>query len=212
VKSGLLLMDMDSTLINEEGIDLLAAEAGLGETVANITAAAMSGNRNFYESLTDRVTLLSGQPEMLFDQVRRSLTFTPGALELIRSLQDQDWVIGVVSGGFHDIIDPFLEPLQLNLVRANRFEIHDERLTGQVIPPIIGPREKAQTLNELAAKFSIPTERCVAIGDGANDREMIQAAGIGIAFCAKPALEELADHSIQARDLSLVLDLLQDLI
>lgn len=201
-------MDMDSTLINEEGIDLLAHYAGIGEEVTAMTSAAMAGERDFYSALTDRVSLFDGMPEDLLNRVRSSLSLTPGALQLIEKLREENWLIGVVSGGFHEIIDEFLEPLSLDFIKANRFEIANGKFTGKVIPPMIGPNEKVATLIDYASRFSIPLNRCVAIGDGANDRQMVQEAGIGIAFCAKPALREVAKHVIDHRDLSLVLEII----
>jgi phosphoserine phosphatase len=198
-------MDMDSTLINEEGIDLLADKAGIGSQIAEITASAMAGERDFYSSLEARVALLAGISTDVIPFVRKSLSFTVGAKNLIQELQDRNWIIGVVSGGFHEIIDDFLAPLGLHLIRANRFETAEGRFTGRVLGPIIGPREKASALLELAQIHGIDLEDTVAIGDGANDREMIAAAGLGIAFCAKPALQQVAKVAIEERDLSLVL-------
>ena len=199
-------MDMDSTLINEEGIDLLAQVSGVGEAVAALTDAAMHGKQDFYTSLRARTKLLAGQSIQRFREVRARLTFTDGAEELIRELKSRGWRIGVVSGGFHEIIDPLLEPLELDLIRANRFVISGDLLTGEVQEPIIGPLEKATTLKEFAKVFNIPIDQCVAIGDGANDREMVMTAGVGVAFCAKPALKEVADIVIEERDLRILLD------
>ncbi len=199
-------MDMDSTLINEEGIDLLAQVSGVGEAVAALTDAAMHGKQDFYTSLRARTNFLAGQSIQRFREVRARLTFTDGAEELIRELKSRGWRIGVVSGGFHEIIDPLLEPLELDLIRANRFVISGDLLTGEVQEPIIGPLEKATTLKEFAKVFNIPIDQCVAIGDGANDREMVMTAGVGVAFCAKPALKEVADIAIEERDLRILLD------
>jgi phosphoserine phosphatase len=199
-------MDMDSTLINEEGIDILAEVAGVGAVVRDLTDQAMAGQMDFYSSLRARVKLLSQQPERTLDIVRSSLTLTEGATNLIDTLKSRDWRIGVVSGGFHDIIDAFLEPLELDFVRANRFEIRDGSLTGEVVDPIIGPREKADALRDFANAFNIPLESTVAIGDGANDAEMIRLAGLGVAFCAKPALREISDLQLDDRNLVHLLD------
>lgn len=202
----LLLMDMDSTLINEEAIDLLAEVAGVGGDVRHLTDQAMSGETDFYSSLRKRVKLLQDQSLLTLDIVRSSLTLTEGALTLIEELRKRDWRIGVVSGGFHDIIDPFLAPLQLDFIRANRFEIIDGRLTGSVLEPIIGPREKAEALREFAREYKIPLEATVAMGDGANDAEMVREAGLGVAFCAKPALRDHSDLNIDDRNLALLID------
>lgn len=206
MKFKLLLMDMDSTLINEEGIDLLAHFADLGEEVASLTDAAMAGELDFYTSLRRRVALFEGQSIDLLDRVRDSLSLTEGAKDLISTLRQRGWRIGVVSGGFHEIIDSFLEPLELDFVRANRFLTRAGHLTGFVHEPIIGPIEKATALSEFAAKCEIPLSATVAIGDGANDREMLKRAGLGVAFCAKPALKEEADLILDQRDLRLLLN------
>lgn len=198
-------MDMDSTLINEEGIDLLAHLSGVGEAVAAMTESAMAGNLDFYASLRKRVRLLAGQPHHRCNEVRSMLTLTKGAQELISELKREGWRIGVVSGGFHEIIDDFLAPLELDFVRANRFLLSEDRLTGELQLPIIGPAEKAIALKEFAAAYGIPLHETVAMGDGANDREMIVTAGLGVAFCAKPALREVADVAIIERDLSQLL-------
>ena len=198
-------MDMDSTLINEEGIDLLAHLSGVGEAVAAMTESAMAGNLDFYASLRKRVRLLAGQPHHRCNEVRSMLTLTNGAQELISELKREGWRIGVVSGGFHEIIDDFLAPLELDFVRANRFLLSEDRLTGDLQLPIIGPAEKAIALTEFAAAYGIPLQETVAMGDGANDREMIVTAGLGVAFCAKPALQEVADVVITERNLSQLL-------
>lgn len=198
-------MDMDSTLINEEGIDLLAEEAAIGAEISALTSEAMSGRMDFYESLERRVSLLAGHSAGLLARVRERLTLTLGAEELITALKARGWAVGVVSGGFHEIIDEFLTPLRLDFVRANRFEIRDGVLTGLLQQPVIGPKEKAEALTEFASHHEVPNSVTVALGDGANDRLMLEAAGLGIAFCAKAALKEVADVSIDRRDLSLVL-------
>ena len=203
-------MDMDSTLINEEGIDLLAEEAEIGGEVAALTSEAMAGRLDFYQSLERRVQLLSGRPETLIGRVQRRLTLTHGAEILVSTLKAHGWVIGVVSGGFHDIIDDFLSPLQLDFIRANRFHIVNGALSGHLQQPVIGPREKTKTLIEFASRHEVAISNTVAIGDGANDRLMLEAAGLGIAFCAKQALKEVADISIDERDLSLVLGAMRE--
>jgi phosphoserine phosphatase len=168
----------------------------------------MAGNLDFYTSLRNRVQLLGGQSVQKFNEVRGLLSFTKGAEELIQELKEKGWRIGVVSGGFHEIIDEFLAPLELDFIRANRFIVASDLITGSLVPPIIGPTEKSEALKEFAANQGIPLEETVAIGDGANDREMILTAGKGIAFCAKRALQEIADVSINERDLRLLLNYL----
>lgn len=201
-------MDMDSTLINEEGIDLLAELAGVGEKVTNLTTSAMAGKVDFYSSLRDRVRLLTGHSASLIDKVRESLTFTEGALDLISELKSRAFHIGVVSGGFHEIIDDLLAPLNLDFVRANRFAIRSGFFTGEVLEPIIGPFEKASSLKEFAVSCGVDLSETIAVGDGANDREMIAASGLGVAFCAKPSLNDVADQRIEDRDLRLLLKFL----
>ena len=197
---------MDSTLINEEAIDLLAESAGVGEQVAQITERAMAGELDFHSALRNRVALLADQEVSILADVRGRLTFTPGLQELIVGLRARSIRFGVVSGGFHEIIDPILDDLGLDFVRANRFKVASKRLTGEVCDPIIGAEEKAKALEDFAANFDIPLNETVAVGDGANDREMLKRAGLGISFCGKPALKEIADISIEKRDLSLILD------
>ena len=201
-------MDMDSTLINEEGIDLLAERAGVGEEVERLTNEAMAGKMDFKTSLRERVSLLKGKPLAIVEQVTQSLSLTQGASELITNLGSKGWKIGVVSGGFHEIIDPFLAPLNLDFVRANRFESLDGILTGNVQDPIVGPEEKAIALEEFASLFGVELRETVAVGDGANDREMLKKAELGIAFCAKAALKEVANVIIDERDLKKLLDYL----
>jgi len=199
-------MDMDSTLINEEGIDLLAAQAGVGEEVARLTSEAMAGELDFSSSLRQRVSLLKGHSSALLEGVTQSLSLTEGAPELISTLRSRGWRIGVVSGGFHEIIDPFLAPLGIDFIRANHFSIAEGVLTGEIIDPIIGPTEKALALEEFAYAHGIELSETVAVGDGANDRDMLRVAGLGIAFCAKEALKEVADVVVERRDLRILLD------
>ncbi len=199
-------MDMDSTLINEEGIDLLAERAGVGEQVELLTREAMAGKLDFKDSLQRRTALLGGQPSALLQDVSKSLTFTNGALELISTLHSHGWRIGVVSGGFHQIIDPILDSLNLDFVRANNLEVIAGTLSGAVHEPIIGPLEKALALEEFAAMHGVALSETVAIGDGANDRDMLTRAGLGVAFCAKAALKECADLIIDQRDLRILLE------
>jgi phosphoserine phosphatase len=204
VGSDVILFDMDSTFINEEVIDQLADLAGLGEKVAAITERAMQGELDFATSLKERVKLLAGQPESLLKDVLARLSLTPGAADFVVAAQARGAKVGIVSGGFHDVIDQFLEPLHLDLVIANRFEIINGHFTGEVIGEIVDRGVKARTLEEFAAG----ARRSISVGDGANDISMIEAADIGIAFCAKPSLVDVADLALNHRDLRALLPLL----
>lgn len=201
----LFLFDVDSTLINEEVIDLIAAKAGVLEQVSQITTAAMSGNLDFSESLIKRVALLSGVSTTVLNEVQSEITLTNGAVDLIKTLLGKGDVVAVVSGGFTEVIAPLLTSLKIKDFKANSLQIIDGRLTGKVQGPIIDRRAKAEFLREIAAIHQIPLAHTVAVGDGANDIDMIQNAGVGIAFCAKPALVEVADRVIINRDLMEVL-------
>ena len=201
----LFLFDVDSTLINEEVIDLIAAKAGVLEQVSQITTAAMSGNLDFSESLIKRVELLSGVSTTVLNEVQSEITLTNGAVDLIKTLLGKGDVVAVVSGGFTEVIAPLLTSLKIKDFKANSLQIIDGRLTGKVQGPIIDRRAKAEFLREIAEIHQIPLAHTVAVGDGANDIDMIQNAGVGIAFCAKPALVEVADRVIVNRDLMEVL-------
>lgn len=209
-KKGLLIMDVDSTLINQEGIDILGEIAGVGDKVADITARAMNGELDFEAALRERVGLLKGLPETVFDEVAKQITFTNGALELIDTLKSQGYVVGVVSGGFHETVDRLAEIANIDLVKANRLEVIDGKLTGQVLGEIVTKSVKLEKLNTWAAQFSINKENTIAIGDGANDLPMIQAAGIGIAFDAKPVVREKAPYQINERNLLKALDFIEN--
>ena len=201
----LFLFDVDSTLINEEVIDLIAAKAGVIEQVSQITTAAMSGNLDFSESLIKRVALLSGVSTTVLNEVQSEITLTNGAVDLIKTLLGKGDVVAVVSGSFTEVIAPLLTSLKIKDFKANSLQIIDGRLTGKVQGPIIDRRAKAEFLREIAEVHQIPLAHTVAVGDGANDIDMIQNAGVGIAFCAKPALVEVADRVIVNRDLMEVL-------
>lgn len=201
----LFLFDFDSTLINEEVIDLIAAKARVSEQVSQITTAAMSGNLDFSESLTKRVALLAGVSTTVLNEVQSEVTLTNGAMDLVKTLLGNGDVVAVVSGGFNEVIAPLLAALKIRDFKANSLQIIDGRLTGKVQGPIIDRRAKAEFLREIAAIHQIPLANTVAVGDGANDIDMIQNAGVGIAFCAKPALVEVADRVIKIRDLMEVL-------
>jgi phosphoserine phosphatase len=189
----LLVSDVDSTFLTQEVIELVAEHAGTREQVEEVTTRAMRGELDFTQSLHARVGTLAGLPVDVLAEVRAALVPTPGALELIARARDAGVVTALVSGGFHEAIDELAASAGIDHVLANRFEIRDGRLTGRVSGPIVDAQTKQRTLEELAARHGVPMERTVAVGDGANDALMVRAAGIGIAFRAKPALAEVAD-------------------
>ena len=204
----LIVMDVDSTLIQQEVIELLAAKVGVADQVGSITAAAMAGELDFAKSLHARVALLAGAPESILAEVRNEIKLTPGARTLVKTLQKLGHEVAVVSGGFTTVIAPLLAELGIVDYRANTLEIADGKLTGKVIEPIIDRAGKAQALRDFAGKVGVSLEQTIAIGDGANDLDMIAAAGLGIAFNAKPAVKAAADSSLSAPYLDSVLYLL----
>lgn len=204
----LVVLDVDSTLVQGEGIDLLAGRAGVGEAVRRITEQAMAGELDFGESLTQRVALLAGLPMSEVHDVRDQLRLTPGARTLVRTLHRLGFRVGVVSGGFTVFTARFVAELHLDFAAANELEVRDGRLTGRVIGPIVDRAGKATALAHFAEQFGIPLEQTVAIGDGANDIDMIEAAGLGIAFNAKAALRASADASLSVPFLDTVLFIL----
>lgn len=202
----LIVMDIDSTLINEEVIDLLGEEAGVGERVAVITERAMRGELDFKEALRERVGLLAGLDESVFERTYKRTSFTPGALELIAEAHGHGWKVGVVSGGFHEVADRIVEAAGIDYCLANRLEVVDGKLTGKLTAEIVTKELKLASLEAWAAELGLDRADTVAIGDGANDIPMILAAGTGIAFCAKPKVQEAAPHRINERNLMRVLD------
>lgn len=206
----LVVLDVDSTLTRDEGIDLLAMHASptAAEEVATITAAAMRGELDFAQSLTRRVRQLEGIPEDVLQQVADTITLTAGARELVSTLHAHGHLVGVVSGGFHELIDPLALELRLDFTRANRLGVSAKVLNGELVGPIIDAQAKADALREWAAQSEIPIAQTVAIGDGGNDVVMLRDAGLGIAFMAKPIAREAADVALDTPDLSEVLGLL----
>ena len=204
----LVLMDVDSTLISQEVIELLGAKAGVQEKVKAITDRAMAGELDFEASLRERVALLKGLPESVINQVRDEISLTPGAKTLVSTLQKLGHTVAVVSGGFREVIEPLLESLNIEHFRANSLEIIDGVLTGNVTGPVIDRAAKAQALRDFAAIEKVELAQTVAIGDGANDLDMIALAGLGIAFNAKPAVRAAADSALSAPYLDSVLYLL----
>lgn len=204
----LLVMDVDATLIDEEVIDLLGEASGHGERVAAITARAMRGEIDFRQALSERVGLLAGLGTGVFDEVIARTHYTHGALDLIAECHRRGWTVGVVSGGFHEVDDTLVERAGIDHCLANTLEVAGGRLTGRLVGDVVTRESKLQALRDWAAEDGVPMERTVAIGDGANDIPMIQAAGVGIAFCAKPAVVEAAPHAIATRDLMLALPII----
>lgn len=204
----LIVMDIDSTLINEEVIDLLGEEAGVGVRVAAITERAMRGEIDFKQALEERVGLLAGLDREVFDRTFARVTFTPGALELIRTAHERGWKVGVVSGGFHEVADRIVEAAGIDYCLANRLEVQNGRLTGKLAAEIVTRERKLEALRSWAHELGLPLSQTVAMGDGANDIPMIQAAGTGIAFCAKPKTREAAPFAINERNLMLAMDII----
>ncbi|OBK15739.1 phosphoserine phosphatase SerB [Mycobacterium asiaticum] len=204
----LIVFDVDSTLVQGEVIEMLAARAGAQGQVAAITEAAMRGELDFAESLEQRVATLAGLPASVIDEVAAQLELMPGARTTLRTLQRLGFRCGVVSGGFRRIIEPLAEELKLDFVAANELEIVDGILTGRVTGPIVDRPGKATALRAFAEQYGVPMEQTVAVGDGANDIDMLTAAGMGVAFNAKPALREVADASLSHPYLDTVLFLL----
>ncbi len=204
----LLVMDVDSTLVQGEVIEMLAAAAGCEPEVARVTAQAMAGELDFEQSLRARVALLAGLPVEAVDRVRDQVRLTPGARTLVRTLQRIGYAVGIVSGGFTVVTDALAADLGLDHARANVLEVVDGRLTGQLVGPVIDRAAKATALREFAAAEGLLMAQTVAVGDGANDLDMLAAAGLGIAFNAKPVVREAADAGLSVPFLDAVLFLL----
>ncbi|GAB2646828.1 phosphoserine phosphatase SerB [Gordonia jinhuaensis] len=204
----LIVFDVDSTLIRGEVIEMLAARAGREAEVAAVTEAAMRGELDFAESLHRRVEALAGLDASVIDEVAADLELTPGARTTIRTLHRLGYHCGVVSGGFRQVIDPLAHELELDFVRANTLEIVDGKLTGRVIGEVVDRPGKARALRAFADQVGVPMEQTVAVGDGANDIDMLTVAGQGIAFNAKPALAEVADAALHHPFLDAVLFIL----
>jgi phosphoserine phosphatase len=204
----LVQLDVDSTFIQQEAIELLAAKAGVLEQVAAITSSAMRGEIDFEESLRARVALLKGLPSSAIDQVREEITLTDGAEELVEVLHAEGHSVALVSGGFINIIEPMIKSLSIRYYRANELEIRDGVLTGGLIGSIVDRAGKATALREFAKLSAVSLENTVAIGDGANDLDMMAIAGLSIAFNAKPVVAQAADLSINEPSLKSVLHLI----
>lgn len=204
----LVVLDVDSTLIENEVIELLAEEAGSGERVAEITFRAMNGELDFERSLRERVATLAGLPESVIETVRTRVTVTDGVPALIAGVHAAGGKVAVVSGGFHEVIDPLAKELGLDYWRANRLEVADGKLTGVVVPPVVDAAAKASALREWAADADIPMSQTVAVGDGANDLPMMAICGLAVGFDAKAPVRDLAHVLLDERDLGMLLPLL----
>jgi phosphoserine phosphatase len=204
----LVQLDVDSTFIQQEAIELLAAKAGVLEQVAVITASAMRGELDFEESLRARVGLLKGLSESVITEVQKEISLTDGAAELVATLHEKGHSVALVSGGFIDIIQPLIDSLSIRYYKANKLEIVAGVLTGGLVGPVIDRAAKADALREFAAASDVALENTVAIGDGANDLDMMAAAGLSIAFNAKPVVVEAADLAINEPSLRSVIALI----
>lgn len=204
----LIVLDFDSTLIQDEGIDALAAAAGRSRDVEAITDRAMNGELEYADSLRQRVALLAGLPYPRVEQVRDGLRLTPGADRSVRTLRRLGYHVGVVSGGFTVFTDRFVAELGLEFAAANELDVVDGRLTGHVVEPVLDREGKAEALRQFAERFDVPLSQTVAVGDGANDIDMLELAGLGIAFNGNAALRAAADASVTQPFLDSVLFIL----
>lgn len=200
----LVVTDVDSTLIEQEVIEMLAAHAGKEAEVAAITDAAMRGELDFAESLRERVVTLAGLPASIIDDVVAKVQFTPGAAQLAQALHLQNNKLAAVSGGFTQVLAPLAKKIGLDAFAANELEIVDGKLTGRVVGEIVDRAVKARYVQQWAQEFDTPITATIAVGDGANDIDMLQTAGVGVAFCAKPALEKVASVVVRQRRLDIL--------
>ena len=207
-QAGLLVMDMDSTAIQIECIDEIAKLAGVGELVSAITESAMRGELDFEQSLRCRVGALKGAPESILQQVRENLPLMPGLVETIEALQKYGWKTAIASGGFTYFADYLKALLQLDFAASNQFDIEDGKLTGLVKGDVVDAQYKAKTLQRLLEEYGINSQHSIAIGDGANDLAMMNVAGLGVAFHAKPKVQQQAQIVVNFADLTALLCLL----
>jgi len=205
----LVQLDVDSTFIQQEAIELLAAQAGVLDQVSQITESAMRGELDFEESLRARVALLAGLPESVIEKVQNEIALTDGAKDLVATLHEKGHSVALVSGGFIDIIEPMVRSLSIKYFKANKLEIVNGVLTGGLVGPIIDRAAKAAALIEFAVASEVEIKNTVAIGDGANDLDMMAAAGLSIAFNAKPIVAAAADLAINEPSLKSVLNLIK---
>ena len=204
---GLCVMDVDGTLILEEVIDLLGREAGCEEEISRLTSQAMRGELNFETSLRERVALLKGLPDSVFEKVFNSIHLSPNAQEFVSILQKNGILVGLVSGGFSPIVARLAKSLDIAYFSANQLEVKEGFLTGKLVGAIISPEVKQATLEKWRKELKLSKDRIIAIGDGANDLLMLKSAGLGIAFCAKEVLKKEIPHHVDKRDLLEILPL-----
>ena len=203
-------MDVDSTLVQEEVIDLLGEEAGVGKQVADITERAMRGELDFRQALEERVATLKGLPESIFDKVYARIHFNKNSKELVAELHARGYKVGLVSGGFHETVDRLAAEAGIDYVKANHLEVVDGILTGKTYGDIVTKEIKVQKLYDWAVENELVLSQTIAMGDGANDLPMIHEAGIGIAFCAKPIVRQQAPYQINEPDLYKVIEILDE--
>lgn len=199
------MTDVDSTFLTQEVIELIAEHAGTRDEVAAVTERAMRGELDFAASLRERVATLAGLPVTVLDAVRDAVELMPGAAELVAEVHRRGWEFGLVSGGFAEILEPLAAAHGITRWRANRLEVVDGVLTGRTVGPVVDRAFKEATLREWAGELGLPMGATVAVGDGANDLDMIGAAGVGIAFAAKPLVREQAPFSLDGPRLDEVL-------
>ena len=205
---GLCVMDVDGTLILEEVIDLLGREAGCEEEISRLTSQAMRGELNFETSLRERVALLKGLPDSVFEKVFNSIHLSPNAQEFVSILQKNGILVGLVSGGFTPIVERLAKSLGITYFSANQLEVKEGFLTGKLVGAIISPEVKQATLEKWRKELKLSKDRIIAIGDGANDLLMLKSAGLGIAFCAKEVLKKEIPNHVDKRDFLEVLPLI----
>lgn len=208
MKYRLILFDVDSTLIKQEVIDLLADKSGHGIEVQQITARAMKGEIDFAQALLKRVSLLEGLPESVFDEVISQISFAEGFDELFSYLRNNGFLVGAVSGGFHNVLDKLFAQLQLDFLKANVLEVVDGKLTGRITSAPVDRIAKARALREFADLHKIELENTVAVGDGANDLDMIEIAGLGVSYMGKEILRQKADLHLEKAGLNALIQYL----
>ena len=206
--NGLCVLDVDGTLIEEEVIDLLGKEAECEEEVALLTAQAMRGELDFEASLKSRVSLLKGLSINVFDKIYHELHLSKNVVQFIKTLKESQIEVGLVSGGFTNIVERLAKDLGISLFAANQLEIKDRQLTGKLIGPIISREVKEERLIRWAKELQVPFERTIAIGDGANDLKMLKRAGLGVAFCAKDIVNKEINIQVDERDFGKVLEMI----